>query len=216
MTSDTHSSLLGRDLGLRRGGAWLFKGFNLAVHPRQALWLRGANGCGKTSLLRLATGLARPDTGSFVYKGTPVLGHTAFANAMVYIGHSYGLQDDLTAAEALGFLQRLHGRPGSRDAIASALEHFQVHPQRNTSLRLLSQGQRKRVALARLALEAQGGLWVLDEPFDALDTQGIAIVNALLRAHLGRGGSALLTSHTTVDLDSAEVRALDLQKAWQP
>lgn len=218
MNSDTHStpSLLGQDFGLRRGPAWLFKGVQLALHPRQALWLRGPNGCGKTSLLRLAVGLARPDVGSFVWKGRPVQGNAAYAAELVYIGHSYGLKDDLTATEALGFLQQLHDRSSSADDVARALDHLQVHAQRHTTLRVLSQGQRKRVALARLAMETTPGLWVLDEPYDALDDGGMAIVNTLLQAHLARGGSVLLTSHIPVGLDPAHLSELDLQKVAQP
>ena len=132
------------------------------------------------------------------------------ASAPVYIGHSTALKDDLSAREALQFLAGLHGRAADGARIDAALQRLQVQQHSRRSVRTLSQGQRRRVALARLALEEQPALWVLDEPFDALDTAGVATVLQLLREHLQRGGAAILTSHLPFDLPGLPLQTLDL------
>lgn len=218
MTSDLPDAtyLVGKGLACRRGNAWLFKDLHLSLQAGQVLWLRGANGCGKTSLLRLAVGLAQPDEGSFSWHGRPVRGNADFASKLVYLGHAHSLNSDLTAQEALEFLTALHGRSPTTDQLTAAMKRLAVHHRRNQTIRVLSQGQRKRVALARLALETAPGIWVLDEPFDALDSNGIAIVNALLQDNIARGGSILLTSHLPVDLGTTAVTRLDLPQEYLP
>ena len=104
----------------------------------------------------------------------------------VYIGHANALKDDLTVTESLTFLARLHGLESEPEAIRAALRTLAIHHRRHAVVRTLSQGQRRRVALARLALERAPSLWILDEPYDALDTEGVQAVNRLLAAHLGR------------------------------
>jgi len=159
------------------------------------VWLRGANGRGKTSLLRLATGLASPEGGQVLWGDDPVRKSSTFRRDMVYIGHGNALKDDLTVCESLAFLARMHGRNDTLPALHAAVRRFGLHSRRDASVRTLSQGQRRRVALSRLALEDRPALWVLDEPFDALDVEGVATLNELLAAHQARGGSVLLTSH---------------------
>lgn len=185
---------------MRRGREWLFRGLDLAVAPGQLLWLRGANGSGKTSLLRTLVGLTRPDEGQV----------QAPVGAPVYIGHSPALKDDLSAHEALQFLACLHGRDSRGERIAAALQRLQVQHRGQRSVRTLSQGQRRRVALARLALEDGPGLWVLDEPFDALDSAGMAIVLQLIREQLQRQGAVMLTSHLPFELPGVTPQTLDL------
>jgi len=186
------------DLACRRGERVLFEGVHLSVAAGHLLWLRGCNGRGKTSLLRLITGLASPDKGQVLWDGEPVRKSPTYRSELVHIGHANALKDDLTVAESLGFLARIHGRDASAQAMQQALELFGLASRRRAPVRTLSQGQRKRVALARLALESRPGLWVLDEPFDALDNEGMQRLNALLAGHQERGGSALLTSHQPV------------------
>jgi heme exporter protein A len=130
----------------------------------------------------------------------------------VYLGHSNGLKDDLTAIESLQFLARLHGRESSVQAIEAALRCMGIFHRRHLPVRTLSQGQRKRVALARLALETHPTLWVLDEPFDALDDVGIAAVQSLIKEHLQRNGAVLLTSHIPVVLDGVNTEVLMLER----
>jgi heme exporter protein A len=126
-----------------------------------------------------------------------------------YIGHANALKDDLTVTESLTFLARLHGLECQSQRINAALRTLAIHHRRHAFVRTLSQGQRRRVALARLALESEPSVWILDEPFDALDTQGIEAVNQLLAAHLARGGSVLLTSHLALSLPETPVTELE-------
>ena len=186
------------DVACRRGDRVLFEGLHLLVGAGRMVWLRGSNGRGKTSLLRLVTGLASPEKGQVLWDDTPIRKSETYRNELLHIGHTNALKDDLTATESLAFLARIHGRDASAGALQVALDTFGLSSRRRAPVRTLSQGQRKRVALARLALETGPGLWLLDEPFDALDTEGTQRLNALLATHLQRGGSALLTSHQPV------------------
>ncbi len=182
-------------LACRRGSRLLFSGLDLTVAPGQATWLRGRNGSGKTSLLRLAAGLAVPAAGDITWGGQPLRRAADFAARRVYIGHANALKEDLTLAESLRFLARLQGRDSSAEAVHAALQRLGIASRREAPVRTLSQGQRRRGALARLALERQAAIWILDEPYDALDDEGVASIDGLLVEHLARGGSVLLTSH---------------------
>lgn len=177
-----------------RGGRTLFKNLDFEVGVGQLLWLRGQNGCGKTSLLRLAAGLARPEHGEVLWDGRDAR-RVERAGRPLFIGHANALKEDLTLIEALGFLLRIHGRPHDGATLHAALDQLDLNHRRHAPVRTLSQGQRRRAALARLAVERHASLWILDEPFDALDADGVQRVDGLLRAHLRRGGSVLLTSH---------------------
>lgn len=197
----------------RRGDRLLFAGLDATLAPGELLWLRGGNGRGKTSLLRLVAGLAAPERGEILWGDASARRHPRFAREMVYVAHANALKDDLTAAESLAFLARVHGRDDSPGAIRAALLRLGLAGRERTPVRSLSQGLRRRVALARLALETAPSLWVLDEPFDALDVAGTAVLHALLAQHRARGGSVLLTSHHLhLDARAADAgfRVLDL------
>jgi heme exporter protein A len=187
------------ELACRRGERRLFSGLNLQLPAGRLLWLRGDNGRGKTSLLRLLAGLATPDAGQVLLGGEPLRQAALGGLRPLYIGHANAMKDDLSAAEALQFIARLHGRLQGRSAdterVHAALDRLGVASRRDAAVRTLSQGQRRRVALARLALEDEAAPWILDEPYDALDPAGIAALDELLAAHLARGGSVILTSH---------------------
>jgi len=203
------------DVACRRGDRLLFAVLDETLAPGELLWLRGGNGRGKTSLLRLVAGLAAPEHGQILWGDTPTRRHAQFAQQLVYIAHTNALKDDLTAAESLAFLARVHARDASAPAVRAALARLGLAGRERTPTRSLSQGLRRRVALARLALETAPALWVLDEPFDALDVAGTATLHALLAQHRARGGSVLLTSHH-LHLDaqaaSAGFRVLDLDQ----
>lgn len=197
----------------QRGDHALFEQLDLALAPGSVIWLRGRNGCGKTSLLRLFAGLATPTAGGLQFAGTPLrdAGPT-WRRGLVYIAHQSALKDDLTAAEALRFLIELQGSTPDADALDAALHRLGVSDCRNAPIRTLSQGQRRRVALARLALTLDAPLWLLDEPFDALDAGGVEALNALLTEHAARGGATLLTSHQRLILETPPPHVFDLDR----
>jgi heme exporter protein A len=198
-------------LTVQRGERRLVTGLSLAIHAGEIVWLRGRNGCGKTTLLRMLAGLSWPDEGHVLWRGAARKRHDGSWRAeLLYVGHSNALKDDLVAGEALRFLARVHARPADDMSLGAALTRLGVGSRAEQPVRTLSQGQRRRVALARLALPQAPALWLLDEPFDALDDLGIAALNALLAEHAARGGAALLTSHQALSLKSPKPRELDL------
>ncbi|MFY7857486.1 MAG: cytochrome c biogenesis heme-transporting ATPase CcmA [Rubrivivax sp.] len=185
-----------RGLACRRGERLLFEGLDFGLGEGDVVWLRGRNGRGKTSLLRVLAALSPPSEGEVRFAGEPLSTARALAGAgTLFLAHANALKDDLSAAEALAFLARLHGQHDDAESIEQALRRLGVHGRRNAAVRTLSQGQRRRVALARLALAPAKGLWLLDEPYDALDVEGCAIVDGLLHDHVQQGGAVLLTSH---------------------
>lgn len=182
-----------RNLTAERGEAVLFDALTLAVEPGTLLHVRGANGSGKTTLLRTLAGLAAPDSGTVTWRGVPVTGPAAYASELVYVGHRHGLCAELDAVENLEFLSAATpARP--RTDVLGALAALDAGALARRRVRHLSAGQRQRVALARLAL-FEAPLWMLDEPFTALDADGRALVEALIERHLERGGLALLATH---------------------
>lgn len=204
MAFSTQASLLSvQQLGYRRADAWLFRRLDWSLAPGQLWWLRGQNGRGKTSLLRLLVQLTRPDEGAVLWADDA-------GPRRVYVGHTNALKDDLTVLESLQFLAALHGLDASPEACLAALRQMGMAARRYQLVRTLSQGQRRRVALARLALESQARVWVLDEPLDALDVQGVEVVLALLQQQVARGGSVLMTSHIPLALPAGVVQTLDL------
>ena len=199
------------DLACQRGERALFEHLELELEPGSVVWLRGRNGRGKTSLLRLLASLATPMAGEVHVAGERVRRIAPEWRAgLVYIGHQNALKDDLNASEALAFLCRLGGRMPAAAAIDAALHRLGVAHKRRAPVRTLSQGQRRRVALARLALTLDAPLWLLDEPFDALDSDGIDALNTLLAEHAARGGATLLTSHQALSLAEPVPRIFDL------
>jgi len=203
-------SLAAVQLACKRGTRLLFKGLDLAVESGQMVWVRGQNGRGKTSLLRLVAGLSTPEEGQVLWGGVPVRRAPGYCPQLVFIGHTNALKDDLTVTEALEFLLRLHGRHHGSALLQAGLERMGLQARRGAMVRTLSQGQRRRVALTRLALEETPSTWILDEPFDSLDVQGVERLNGLLSGHVKRGGRVLLTSHQNLDTSVLQPREVDL------
>lgn len=199
------------DLCGDRGGRPLFRGLRFTLAPGQLVWLRGRNGRGKTSLLRLLAGLSTPTGGAVHCAGLPLArAGAAWRERLLFIAHANALKEDLTVTESLRFLAQLQGRDCSAAQSAAALQRLGVAALAARPVRTLSQGQRRRVALARLALPQPPSVWLLDEPFDALDDDGVQRLNQLLSEHAAAGGSALLTSHQPVLLKDPLPSVLDL------
>ncbi len=199
-------------LAVQRGERLLIRGLDLALMPGTVTWLRGSNGRGKTSLLRVLAGLSSPTHGSIQVLGRSAKeAGPAQRSQFVYIAHHNGLKDDLSALESLQFLARLHGLPADPPTLTQALQRMGIAQRRHALVRTLSQGQRRRVALARLLLATSVPLWLMDEPFDALDAQGVSALNGVISDFAAAGGCVLLTSHQALSLRTPPPRVLDLE-----
>lgn len=202
--------LAARALACQRGRRLLFRNLELELEPGSITWLRGTNGSGKTSLLRILAGLSQPAEGEVTWGGKPLGQAGAQARqGTVYIGHTNALKDDLTLAESVAFLAVLAGLDEPVARAHQALDHLGLAQRCDAPVRTLSQGQRRRGALARLMLDQQPRTWVLDEPFDALDAHSVAILSTMIQANALRRGAVLLTSHQSVELTGA--REFDLE-----
>ena len=201
------ATLVVRDLQCRRGERVLFAPTSFVVRAGAIVWIRGANGQGKTTLLRTLAGLSAADAGQLAWAGAPAL-----APRPLYLAHANALKDDLTVAESLRFLLHLGGHHVEGADVDGALERFGLASRRNAFVRTLSQGQRRRVALARLAAQRELQPWLLDEPFDALDAGGVEVLAAVIAAHARRGGSIVLTSHLPVPIDEPTPEVVQLHE----
>ena len=184
----------------------LFSGLSLALGAGESLRIAGANGSGKTSLLRILCGLLPPDAGEVRWKGEGIRSlREEYARQIVYLGHAPAVKDELTPEENLAIACRLSGMEASAEQIRSALARFQVP---GSFVKRLSQGQKRRAALARLCLSGSVPLWLLDEPFTALDVQGIGLLKELVETHTRGGGMVAFTTHQ--DPGIAASRVLEL------
>jgi heme exporter protein A len=188
----------------------LFEQLHFALQPGDMLQISGPNGSGKTSLLRLIAGLRQPTSGDILLQGQALAEQRSeLARNLLWIGHAAGIKGLLTAEENLAWLCALH-RPASRKAIWQALEAVGLRGFEDVPCHTLSAGQQRRVALARLYLADTPPLWVLDEPFTALDKSGVAQLEAHLADHCERGGVVVLTTHHSLQCTPATYRDLDL------
>jgi len=196
-----------RALECRRGDRILFAPISFDVGAGSIVWIRGANGRGKTTLLRTLAGLSAPAAGSLAWAGAPEI-----APRPLYLAHANALKDDLTVAESLRFLLHLAGQQVVGADVDAALDRFGMASRGNAFVRTLSQGQRRRVALARLAAQRELLPWLLDEPFDALDTGGVELLGALIAQHARRGGAVVLTSHLPLPIDDPTPAIVELHE----
>jgi heme exporter protein A len=205
------SALRATGLDCVRGERRLFDGLTFELANGGLLQVSGPNGSGKTSLLRMVCGLMPPAAGSIEWNGAAIrtLGEDYNAS-LAYVGHLNAAKDELNARETLGLAARLAGLPCDPAGVAQALADFGLSGVDRLPCKVLSQGQKRRVALARLGLCAGRALWVLDEPFAALDANGIAVMRSVLEDHLARGGMALLTTHQAVPVEAPSMQAIGL------
>ena len=200
-----------RDLACQRGEQPLFSGISFDVSAGELLWVEGRNGSGKTSLLRILCGLSPAEAGSIRWRGENIRGaREALLGDTLFLAHANGLKDDLTVVENLRFDARLAGMNAGADRVDAALRACGLGERRDLAVRYLSQGQRRRAALARLWLAQSRKLWILDEPFAALDAESVDRLAAHLGAHLEAGGLAVLTTHQEVPLPAGRTRRLRL------
>ena len=188
----------GEALACVRGERLVFENLSFHARPGEALLLTGPNGSGKSSLLRLMAGLLAPAAGRLSWGGAPVADDPDSHRVRVhYVGHLDALKPALTVAENLAFYAALRGRPAESDTLDTAMTAFRLDKLAATPARFLSQGQRRRAALARL-LAAPAPLWLLDEPTLALDDASLAGLGAVLSDHLARGGHVVAATHAAI------------------
>ena len=200
-------------LAARRGYATLFTDVDLAVGEGEALVVGGPNGCGKTTLLRILAGLTAPAEGEVRWHGEPVRPFDPLLRGVLaFNGHLPALKDELTPEENLAAWIALDDRPARDADLVAALDAVALGRQRRLPVRVLSQGQRRRIGLARLRL-VRRPLWILDEPLTALDAAGIDVLGALLGAHLEGGGLCIAASHQPLPVAGERLHSLALGTA---
>jgi len=206
---DKHT-LQAQKLSCIRDDRLLFSSLDFTLHSQQVLLLEGKNGSGKTSLLRILCGFREPDAGTVQWCGEPISGSGQYRADMTYMGHLDGIKKELTVLENLQFALALAAQASAdADAIQNALARVQLAGFDDMPAHALSAGQKRRLSLARLVL-APSPLWILDEPFTALDKQGIALSEQLMAEQCDRGGMIVLTSHHDLNLPSTDVHRIRL------
>ena len=193
-----------------RGDRRLFREIGFTLEAGELLYLHGHNGSGKTTLLRAVCGLILPDEGEVRWNGEDVRAlREDFTRDVLYLGHKNGIKGDLTGVENLRIAAVLDGFDVSEKTAWDALERIGLDGHEDLPARVLSQGQQRRVALARLLVN-RAKLWVLDEPFVALDKMAVELLQSVIRDHLASGGMVMLTTHQEVPLTSGHSKHLKL------
>ncbi|MBA4142149.1 MAG: cytochrome c biogenesis heme-transporting ATPase CcmA [Nitrosospira sp.] len=203
-------TLQGIDLTCVRGDRKLFSGVNFYLEGGGLMQVQGPNGSGKTSLLRMLCGLATPAHGKICWEDAEIRSLAGvYYGAMTYLGHLGGVKDDLSAIENLRISSALAGVEIGEGKAREALQQMGLRGREMLPAKVLSQGQRRRVALARL-LVCGTVLWILDEPLTALDTAAVKLVQGLMERHLEHGGMIVMTTHQEIEITAAATQRLQL------
>lgn len=192
------TKLTANGLTLLRGERALIKGLSFALRPGQLIVLEGQNGTGKTSLLKAIAGLLELESGEILWNDAPIRElRQEYCGELVWMSHRVGFKADLTLLENLSFEADL--RSMAMHEVDAVVERLDLSRLRKLPLRVLSAGQQRRVALARMLL-ATARLWLMDEPFTNLDREGRRLVGDIVSEHLGRGGMCVMAAHQEVNL----------------
>ena len=194
-----------------RGSRRLFRDLSFRLEAHQALRVRGENGSGKTSLLRIVAGLSPAESGRVSWNDGNI--HTLgedYLRDLLFLGHSNGLKDDLSPVENLRYALALAGVVADEPALRESLAEQGLAAIADLPVKLLSQGQKRRVALTRLSFSAEKPLWILDEPFTALDAAAVERLARTITKQLQRGGMLMFTTHQEVALPGTTMRTLEL------
>lgn len=198
------------NVGCVRGDRRLFSDLNFSLEPGAVLQLTGSNGSGKTSLLRIICGLLAPAEGEIRWQGTNIRSlNEDYSRSLHYVGHRNGVKEELNAIENLRVSNGLAGIALTPAAAKTALEKIGLTGRDKLPARLLSEGQRRRLALARL-LTSGSRLWILDEVLTSLDRSAVAIMKSLIGEHLQNGGMAIIATHQELDLSAGSLQRLEL------
>ena len=202
------ATLEARAITCVRGERELFSGLSLQVLPGQCLHIRGENGVGKTSLLRLLTGLASPEAGEVLWNGNSIKNDVSeYHSQLLFLGHRDALKEELSALENLRMYAAIDGVALSEQDAFNSLWRFGLKGREDLPVNCLSAGQKKRVLMARMVTR-RAQVWILDEPFNALDTHAVVELQGLIAEHLENDGLAVLTSHQPLVIPG--LRVLDL------
>jgi heme exporter protein A len=193
----------------------LFDNLSFSLASGEILQLAGPNGVGKTSLLRLVAGLSRPEHGSITWQERSISQVTeSYQRQCLYLGHHAGVKAELSAIENLHFYLGLAGEKVTSSELHGLLAKVGLAGLEDEPVAHLSAGQQRRVALARLWL-VKRKLWILDEPFTAIDKQGVAYLEKVMLAHAQAGGMVLLTTHQELSLEPSLYRCLTITPAYE-
>lgn len=199
-----------QQLECTRGDHVLFGGLSFSVQAGEALHIRGSNGSGKTSLMRIICGLFGQSDGQVLWEGKDIRKlREEYTRHVTYLGHLNGIKGDLSGLENLLIAAKLEGLEADEDVALDALKKMGLRGREDLPTRVLSQGQKRRVALARLLL-SRSALWVLDEPFVALDVKAVGHLAGVIGDHLRRQGMVIYTTHQDVDIQGGVGRQVDL------
>jgi heme exporter protein A len=198
------------NLECTRGDRKLFRHLSFSLESGTLVQLTGPNGSGKTSLLRMISGLLEPTEGQIRWDGTRIrsLGEE-YRALLTYLGHRNGLKEELSAIENLRITNGAAGLHIDRNTCQTALSAVGLARREHLPVRFLSEGQKRRAALARLAI-CKTRLWLLDEVFTALDKSAVALVKSLIETHLISGGIAIIATHQELDLTASSFQRIEL------